>query len=132
VNRAADIQRYVFESFIRDDGKVDVYVGTYTDGCILPEGLQPVELLNVWLDGAIPIRDLHSDEDGWSATLSFNRTPFHCYVPWEAVQGVRNAQPTDGKYLTLIYEVDRRESTKEVRDDDTGPQLRVVKGGDAS
>jgi hypothetical protein len=33
----------------------------------------------------VPIPDLVIDDDGISATLSFNRTPFLCRVPWTAV-----------------------------------------------
>jgi hypothetical protein len=37
---------------------------------------------------AIPIRDLTISDVGFSATLSFNRTPFLVFVPWDAVLGV--------------------------------------------
>jgi stringent starvation protein B len=46
---------------------------------------QPQLVLQVGLNMAIPIPDLHVDDDGLSCTLSFNRSPHHCVVPWSAV-----------------------------------------------
>lgn len=37
---------------------------------------------------AIPIPDLCVDEDGVLATLSFQRSPFTCWIPWDAVFAV--------------------------------------------
>lgn len=46
---------------------------------------QPQLVLQVGLNMAIPIPDLAVDEDGISCTLSFNRAPFWCRLPWSAV-----------------------------------------------
>jgi stringent starvation protein B len=46
---------------------------------------QPQLVLQIGLNMAIPIPDLHLDDDGLSCTLSFNRTPHHCVVPWSSV-----------------------------------------------
>lgn len=46
---------------------------------------QPQLVLQVGLRMAVPIRDLDVGEDAVSCTLSFNRAPFFCYVPWTAV-----------------------------------------------
>ncbi len=46
---------------------------------------QPQLVLQIGLNMAIPIPDLHVDEDGLSCTLSFNRTPHYCVVPWSSV-----------------------------------------------
>ena len=54
----------------------------------------PVELeaevvrLNVGHNLPIPTADLTCDEDGIRVTLSFNRTPSACFIPWEALAGV--------------------------------------------
>ena len=42
-------------------------------------------VVQIGLNMAIPIPDLHVDEDGLSCTLSFNRTPHYCVVPWSSV-----------------------------------------------
>jgi stringent starvation protein B len=46
---------------------------------------QPQLVLQIGLNMPVPIQDLHVDDDGLSCTLSFNRSPFHCMVPWAAV-----------------------------------------------
>jgi stringent starvation protein B len=46
---------------------------------------QPQLVLQVGLNMAVPIPDLHVDEQGLSCTLSFNRSPFFCMIPWRAV-----------------------------------------------
>ena len=46
---------------------------------------QPQLVLQVGLNMAVPIPDLHVDEQGLSCTLSFNRAPFFCMIPWPAV-----------------------------------------------
>ncbi|HYQ01417.1 MAG TPA: ClpXP protease specificity-enhancing factor SspB [Polyangiaceae bacterium] len=46
---------------------------------------QPQLVLQVGLNMAVAIPDLHVDDQGLSCTLSFNRTPFFCMIPWPAV-----------------------------------------------
>jgi len=42
-------------------------------------------ILEVGLNMPVPIRDLEVDDDGITCTLSFNRTPHWCRMPWAAV-----------------------------------------------
>jgi stringent starvation protein B len=42
-------------------------------------------VLQVGLNMAVPIPDLHVDDEGVTCTLSFNRSPFWCRLPWSAV-----------------------------------------------
>ena len=46
---------------------------------------QPQLVLQIGLNMPVPIPDLRLDEEGMSCTLSFNRTPFYCVVPWSSV-----------------------------------------------
>lgn len=46
---------------------------------------QPQLVLQVGFNLAVPIHDLAVEDDAISGTLSFNRSPFFCYVPWPAV-----------------------------------------------
>jgi stringent starvation protein B len=46
---------------------------------------QPQLVLQVGLNMAVNIPDLTVDDEGVSCTLSFNRTPFWCRLPWTAV-----------------------------------------------
>ena len=42
-------------------------------------------VLQVGLNMAVPIPDLNVDDHGLSCTLSFNRAPFFCMIPWPAI-----------------------------------------------
>jgi stringent starvation protein B len=46
---------------------------------------QPQLVLQVGLNMAVPIPDLEVDDEGISCTLSFNRSPFLCVIPWASV-----------------------------------------------
>jgi stringent starvation protein B len=46
---------------------------------------QPQLVLQIGLNMPVPIPDLRLDDDGLSCTLSFNRAPFYCVVPWASV-----------------------------------------------
>jgi len=54
---------------------------------VVPDWLkrQPQLVLQIGLNMPVPIRDLRVDETGVFGTLSFNRAPFTCMVPWHAV-----------------------------------------------
>jgi hypothetical protein len=49
---------------------------------------QPQLVLQVGLNMAVPIYDLDVGEQAISGTLSFNRSPFFCRVPWSSVWGL--------------------------------------------
>ncbi len=42
-------------------------------------------VLQIGMNMAVPIPDLKVGDDGLSCTLSFNRSPFWCFLPWTAV-----------------------------------------------
>lgn len=46
---------------------------------------QPQLVLQVGLNMPVPIADLRVEDAGISCTLSFNRTPHYCVVPWSAI-----------------------------------------------
>ncbi len=66
---------------------VFVHLDPRKDGVVVPPSFkkQPRLVLQVGLNMAVPIRDLDFDDRGMSCTLSFNRTPFFCVVPWFSV-----------------------------------------------
>ena len=59
-------------------------------GVVVPPQFKQQErlVLQIGLNLAIPIRDLEVGDEGWSGTLSFDRCPFHCIVPWDVVEGI--------------------------------------------
>jgi stringent starvation protein B len=46
---------------------------------------KPRLVLQIGLNMPVPIQDLNLDEDSVSCTLSFNRSPHFCRIPWSSV-----------------------------------------------
>lgn len=68
-------------------GSVFVHLDPRREGVVVPQWLadQPQLVLQLGLNFAIPIPDLEIDDLGVRCTLSFNRTPFQCELPWAAI-----------------------------------------------
>jgi hypothetical protein len=66
---------------------VYVHLDPRREAVVVPVWLkkQPQLVLQVGLNMHVPIPDLNLDDDGMSCTLSFNRAPFYCVVPWSSV-----------------------------------------------
>jgi stringent starvation protein B len=66
---------------------VHVHLDPRGAGVVVPPWFkrQPQLVLQVGLNMPVPIPDLRLDEEGLSCTLSFNRSPFYCVVPWTSV-----------------------------------------------
>jgi stringent starvation protein B len=70
-----------------EQATVFVHLDPRNDKVFVPPWLkrQPQLVLQIGLNMAIPIPDLEVDEAGLSCTLSFNRSPHRCQIPWAAV-----------------------------------------------
>ena len=68
-------------------GSVFVHLDPRITGMVVPQWLrnQPQLVLQIGLDMPIPIPDLRVDDDGVYGTLSFQRSPFTCKVPWTGI-----------------------------------------------
>jgi len=68
-------------------GSVHVHLDPRAGGVVVPAWFkrQAQLVLQVGWNMAVPIPDLRVDDDGMSCTLSFNRSPFFCIVPWTSV-----------------------------------------------
>lgn len=64
-----------------------VHLDPRQKGVRVPEGFkkQPQLVLQLGLNMAVPIPDLDVGEEGIGCTLSFNRTPHYCWIPWQAI-----------------------------------------------
>lgn len=71
-------------------GSVFLHLDPRRDGVIVPAEYkrQAQLVLQVGLDLPVPIPDLRVDRTGVRGTLSFQRAPFTCSVPWDAVFAV--------------------------------------------
>ncbi|MEM9864116.1 MAG: hypothetical protein AAF938_21130 [Myxococcota bacterium] len=114
-------------------GNLFVHLDPRGDSVLLPDHLkkQPQVLLQVGLDMPVPIPDLRVDDEGISGTLSFNRTPFGCAVPWDSVFALGG---DDGRGMvwpeSMPPEVEAEVDREAGRKPPLG--LRVVEGGDAA
>lgn len=66
---------------------VHVHLDPRLDGVVVPPWFKKKEqlVLQIGLNMPVPIPDLQLDDEGMSCTLSFNRSPFFCIVPWGSV-----------------------------------------------
>lgn len=66
---------------------VFVHFDARRDGVVVPQSLSSTAIatFEVGLNMPVPIRDLTVDDKGISGTLSFNRRPAYCSVPWSAI-----------------------------------------------
>lgn len=73
-----------------EGASVYLHLDPRRDGVIVPKWLtnQPQLVLQVGFNMAVRIPDLDIGDDGVSCTLSFNRSPFWCHLPWTAVYGL--------------------------------------------
>ena len=69
---------------------VFVHLDARRSDVVLPPKLKTEWNVTLQISAAIPTmtRDLVIDADGVRCTLSFNRQPFHCVIPWEAIFGM--------------------------------------------
>jgi hypothetical protein len=79
-------KREVIEALLAQ-GAAFVHLDPRGDDVMVPDWLkrQPQLVLQIGLSMPVPIRDLRIDAEGVYGTLSFNRAPFTCLVPWHAV-----------------------------------------------
>jgi len=82
------------------NSSVFVHLDPRVDGVVVPLWFkkQPQLVLQIGLNMPVPIPDLHLDEEGLSCTLSFNRSPFHCMVPWAAVYAM-----VDDEHRAMVW-----------------------------
>lgn len=107
-------KREVAEALL-ERGSVFVHLDPRHEGVSIPAWLrkQPQVVLQVGLDMPIPIPDLEIDEDGVRATLSFNRSPHWCIVPWEAVFALVGEDGRGRVFLDSMPPEIRREVDRE-------------------
>jgi stringent starvation protein B len=70
-----------------NDRGIFVHLDPRQAGVVVPPWFkkQPQLVLQIGLNMPVAIPDLRLDDEGMSCTLSFNRSPFHCVVPWASV-----------------------------------------------
>jgi stringent starvation protein B len=70
-----------------EKSNVLMHLDARREDVVVPRNLKanPQLVLQIGLNLAIPIRDLDVGDDGVKCTLSFNKTPFFCVLPYPAI-----------------------------------------------
>jgi len=97
-----------------------VHLDPRADGVVVPKWLrsQAQLVLQIGMNMAVPIPDLRIEDEGISCTLSFNRSPFWCRLPWSAVYALVGE---DGRGMVWPDDVPAELAQQSPR-----PQLSVV------
>lgn len=69
---------------------VFVHLDPRREGVVVPKWFknQPQLVLQIGLNMAVRIPDLDVGDEGIGCTLSFQRTPHWCFMPWSAIYGL--------------------------------------------
>jgi stringent starvation protein B len=100
---------------------VDVYLDPRAKGVVVPPQFrkEPRLILKIGLNMPVPIPDLRLDDESMSCTLSFNRSPFYCVVPWSSVFAMVGE---DGRGMVWPDDVPQELAVKVVEPNDAGPR----------
>ncbi|HTJ81519.1 MAG TPA: ClpXP protease specificity-enhancing factor SspB [Polyangiaceae bacterium] len=76
-----------------EQGTIYVHLDPRKSGVVVPKEFQVQQELVLSFGYAmrVPVPDLDIDDEGISGTLSFNRRPFWCKIPWSAVYAIIDA-----------------------------------------
>jgi stringent starvation protein B len=108
-----------------------VHLDPRRPGVIVPKWFtgQPQLVLQLGLNMAIPIPDLKVEEEAMTCTLSFNRAPFWCRLPWNAVYALVGE---DGRGMVwpddVPPEVEQQMQKQQGQPGAAGPKAAAKKG----
>jgi len=107
---------------------VDVYLDPRAKGVVVPPQFrkEPRLILKIGLNMPVPIPDLRLDDESMSCTLSFNRSPFYCVVPWPSVFAMVGE---DGRGMVWPDDVPQELAVKVV---DPGSDARMTESSSGS
>lgn len=83
---------FVLHKLLNESYSAYVHLDSRHKGVVVPKEClgRPQLVLQLGMNFVVPMADFKMSPEGWSATLSFGRRPFHCTVPWEALYLIVN------------------------------------------
>jgi stringent starvation protein B len=88
---------------------------------------QPQLVLQIGLNMAVPIPDLEVDDEGLSCTLSFNRAPFLCVIPWSSVFALVDDQRQGMVWPDDVpAELNQQAQQQQAKQQQARPELKVA------
>jgi stringent starvation protein B len=127
-------KKEVLDSFL-ENGSARIYIDPRRVGALVPQWFskQPELVLRVGYTLSPPIPDLKVTDDAVSATLSFNRAPFFCKMPWSVifaivsdVSGRGVVWPEDVPIESQLLKPQRPHPIQAVRSRDAAPDAPRV------
>ncbi len=116
-----------------EKSSVMIHIDPRRNGIIVPKWFQkqPQLTLQIGLNLPVPILDLEVEDDAVCCTLSFNRSPFWCKIPWHAIFALvgedgRGMVWPDDVPIELVRET-RLDQKDEVTQPAQKPKLRSLK-----
>ncbi|MCG3172423.1 MAG: hypothetical protein GMKNLPBB_00575 [Myxococcota bacterium] len=79
-------------------GLTMIHLDARRDDVLVPSHLKINPCLRLNLSYKFHIPDLTIGDDGLGATLSFNRQPFYCRLPWDSIYGM-TSETADGGFI---------------------------------
>jgi len=106
-------KREAVEALLQKDN-IKIIMDARRDGVVVPQQFQACGelVLCIGLSTLIPIPDLEVGDIGIAATLSFERTPHKCFIPWTSLYAV----VLDAVNQCLIFTADVPADVKLTRD----------------
>ncbi|MBW2732268.1 MAG: hypothetical protein JRH20_07720 [Deltaproteobacteria bacterium] len=121
----AELKQVVIRTLLQQEDFLLVVVDPSCAQVRLPDFLveagQPVGL-NIGFEMAVPIPDLTLDDEGIQGTLSFSRTPFFSFIPWDAVLQVSASE----EHLVWVLPPTGQDDESSEEQSDDRPKLRLV------
>lgn len=87
---------------------------------------QPQLVLQIGLNMAVPIPDLEVDDEGLSCTLSFNRSPFLCVIPWSSVFALVDDQRQGMVWPDDVPPELNQQAQQQAKQQPARPELKVA------
>ncbi len=109
-----------------DRASVFIHFDPRSEEVMVPSWLkkQAQLVLQVGRNMAVRIPDLEVEEEAVACTLSFNRSPHYCYVPWRFVYALVGE---DGRGMVWPDDIPPEVSAASLAQ--SGPRLRSIAGG---
>ena len=100
------MDKKTFFQTLLEAGSVYVHLDPRKEGVVVPSALKdgPMLTLVFGLRLPVPIPDLEINQEAVTGTLSFDRTPYWCKVPWKAVYALSTE---DGRALVWPEDLPR-------------------------
>jgi len=123
-----------FAIALLEESSIFVHLDPRKEGVVVPGWLkkQPQLVLQIGLNMAVRIPDLDIGEEAICCTLSFNRSPFFCGVPWSAVFGLvgedgRGRIWPEDVPIEIAAQMQQQAASKEQPKDAAKPQKQAGK-----